>query len=138
MVEDPWKDWTFGIGKSFFVVHTNDVYHKLVEDRGWLANKVLDTWYITQHVKWWRTVLDAGWQSHLPFRAKVFLWRAIVHGLPLAMALKRTHISNGKCFFCKVVEEDARHRFITCPVAKAIWVIISQIWALITGNFLAL
>ena len=24
------------------------------------------------------------------------------------------------------VERDARHRFITCPVAKAIWVIISQ------------
>ena len=36
-----------------------------------------------------------------------------------------------------VVEEDAKHRFITCPVAKAIWVIISQIWASITGNILS-
>ena len=36
-----------------------------------------------------------------------------------------------------MVEEDARHRFITCPVAKAIWVIISQIWASITGNLLS-
>ena len=88
VVENPWKDWSFGIGKSIFVVHTNEVYHKLVEDRVWLPNKVLDTWYITRHVQWWRRVLDAGWQSHLPFRAKVFLWRAIVGGLPLAMALK--------------------------------------------------
>ena len=32
-VEGPWKDWLFGIGQSIFVVHTNDVYHKLVEDR---------------------------------------------------------------------------------------------------------
>ena len=60
VVEDPWKDWSFGIGKSIFVVHTNDVYHKLVEDRVWLPNKVLDTWYITRHVQWWRRVLDAG------------------------------------------------------------------------------
>ena len=36
-----------------------------------------------------------------------------------------------------VVEEDARHRFITCPVAKAIWVVISQIWASITCNILS-
>ena len=55
------------------MVHTNDVYHKLVEDKAWLANKVLDRWYITEHVKWWRRVLDAGWHSHLPFHAKVLI-----------------------------------------------------------------
>ena len=39
--------WYFG--KSIIMVHTNDVYNKLVEDRSWLANKVLDTlngWYM--------------------------------------------------------------------------------------------
>ena len=51
-VEDPWKDWSFGIGHSIFAVNTNDVYHKLFKDRVWLATKVLDTWYITRHVKW--------------------------------------------------------------------------------------
>ena len=137
LVADPWKDWSFGIGQSLFVVNTNDVYHKLVEDRAWLETKVANTWYITRHIKWWTRVLDAGWQSRLPFRAKVFLWRVIVGGLPLAMALKRRNISNGTCFFCTVVDEDARHRFITCPVAKAIWVVISQIWASITGNILS-
>ena len=39
-IEDPWKDWSFGIGQSIFVVNTNDVYHKLVEYRAWLATKV--------------------------------------------------------------------------------------------------
>ena len=67
----------------------------------------------------------------------MFLWRVIVGGLPLAMALKRRHISNGTCFFCAVVEEDARHKFITCPVAKAIWIVISQIWVSITSNILS-
>ena len=88
LLADPWKDWSFGIGHSIFVVNTNDVYHKLVEDRAWLETKVANTWYIARHVKWWTRVLDAGWQSRLPFRAKVFLWRVIVGGLPLAMALK--------------------------------------------------
>ena len=54
------------------------------------------------------------------------------------MPLKRRHISNGTCFFCTVVEEDAKHRFITCLVAKAIWVVISQVWASITCNILSL
>ena len=47
-----------------------------------------------------------GDKSHLPFRAKVFVWRAIIGGLTLVMDLKRRHISNGKCFSCTVVEED--------------------------------
>ena len=64
----------------------------------------------------------------------MFLWHVIVGGLPLAIALKRRHTSNGTCFFCTVVEEDAKHTFITCPVSKAIWVVISYIWVSIIGN----
>ena len=40
-------------------------------------------------------------------------------------------------FFCTVVEEHVRRRFITCPVAKAVSVVISQIWASITCNILS-
>ena len=43
----------------------------------------------------------------------------------------------GHVFFYTVFEEDARHRFITCSVATAIWVIMSQNWASITGNILS-
>ena len=38
-------------GNQFLWCTLMIVYHKLVEDRAWLANKVLDTWYIIQHVK---------------------------------------------------------------------------------------
>ena len=31
VVEEPWKDRPFGIGKWIFVVHTNEVYHKLMK-----------------------------------------------------------------------------------------------------------
>ena len=67
--------------------------------------------------------------------SSIFVQRgALVGVLPLSMALKRKHISYGTCFFCTVVEEDAKHRFITCLVAIVIWEIISQIWASIIEN----
>ena len=89
---EPWKDWFFDNNKSLVAVNTNDVYHKLVKDRVWVQSKVLDTWHIIRGSEWCARVLDAGWKSHLPFRAKVFLWRAMVGGLPLATALKtKTH-----------------------------------------------
>ena len=53
----------------------------------------------------------------------------------MAMALKQRKISND--FFYTVVDEDVNHRFITCSVAIAIWVVISQIWASITRSILS-
>ena len=62
------------------------------------------------------SVLDARWHSHLPFREKVFLQSAMVGGLPLLMALKRRHISNGTCLFYAIVDKYDIHKFITCPI----------------------
>jgi hypothetical protein len=138
VVEEPWKDRLFYNKKSLFVVKTNDIYHQLVDDRVWVQSKVLDTWHITRGSEWCFRVLDAGWKSHLPFSAKVFLWRAMVGGLPLAMALKRRQISNGSCVFCTMIDEDSRHRFISCHVAKNIWLFISQLWGSLTRNILSL
>ena len=67
----------------------------------------------------------------------MFFKRVILGGLPSAMALKRIHIWNGTCFFFTMVHEDAKHRFITCSVVKAIWVVISQIWTSITRSILS-
>ena len=137
LVEEPWNDWCFDNKKSIFAVYTNDVYHKLVEDRAWVAHKFFATWHITRDGEWWSKILDAGWKSCLPFRAKVFLWRTMVGGLPLAMALKRRNISSGTCVFCPSVDEDATHRFISCHVSQGIWIVISQLWDSLTGNILS-
>ena len=40
-------------------------------------------------------------------------------------------------FFYTMVDEDAKHRFIICPVAKAIWVVKSQIRTSIIGSILS-
>ena len=63
------------------MVHTNDVYHKLVEDKVWLANKVLDT----------SKVAVSSFRCKKTFTssicARVCLCCAIVSGLPLVMTL---------------------------------------------------
>ena len=106
-------------------------------DRFWLTNKVLnlDIWNVTQCVKWWRWVLNAIWHSHLPFRAKVFLWRVMVGGLPLGTTLKWRHILNETCFFEIVIKEDDKYKFITCPITKLSWVVMSQLWASWIASF---
>ena len=55
----------------------------------WLANKVFDIWYITQTCK--VVVLSFRFkmgQSHLPFRAKVFLLHAMVGGVAFGNGYK--------------------------------------------------
>ena len=71
------------------MVHTNDVYHKLVEDRAWLANKSFVTWYITLHVKWCNKVLDTRWQTHLPFLCKGHSSACNYHGVVFGGDFKR-------------------------------------------------
>ena len=53
VVEEHGKIGHLGCEKSIFIVESNDVYQKLVEDRAHLTTKVLDTRHITQYVKWW-------------------------------------------------------------------------------------
>jgi hypothetical protein len=64
--------------------------------------------------------MDADWKVTFSFRAKVFLWRAIVGGLPLAMTLKCKHISSGTHVFCTMIDEDTRYRFISYHNVKCI------------------
>ena len=40
------------------------------------------------------------------------------------------------CFFCIVIEEDSMLRYLTYLVAKAIWIVISQLWVSLTGFLL--
>ena len=52
---------------------------------------------------------------------------SIVDRLPLAMALKHQPNYIGACFIYPVIEEDAKHRFITCQLANAIEDVLSPL-----------
>ena len=55
----------------------NYAYIKLsIDTKGWF--KV----YGRKPIQWWQHVFDIGWCSHLPFHAKVVIWRIIIGGLP--------------------------------------------------------
>ena len=71
------------------------------------------------------------------FGAKVFLWYVMFIGLLLAMAFKTDVCRMEHVFFCTVADKDDKHWFIACLIARAIWVIILQMWASLTcANFL--
>ena len=55
--------------------------------------------------------------------AKVFVWRALIGGSPLGLALKQHALATS--FFCIIQMEDSTHRFIQClPFNK------DHLWAL--------
>ena len=46
VVEETLKDFLIHSKKLIFVVHTNDGYHKFIEEKVWIVKKVSYTWHI--------------------------------------------------------------------------------------------
>lgn len=130
----PWDDWVLGRKTRLLKASANAVYHLLVQEKKWLAQKVNKVWHVKKTSSWWKRMLFSSWHSKLPFQGKVFIWRVIVGGLPLATVLQRRRLSNGNCFFCETCQESSHHRFISCPVARQIWAFISSVWQKVTGQ----
>ncbi|KAL0440154.1 UNVERIFIED_CONTAM: putative mitochondrial protein [Sesamum latifolium] len=62
---------------------------------------------------WWRKV----WQSKLPNKVKVFVWRACLNALPTsANLIRRIPGVQAVCPFCSVAE-DILHSLVLCPFA---------------------
>ena len=61
-------------------------YHKIIHMYKQTEIKVMRVWGIRKLILHCNTLLTMGWQSHLPFRAKVFLWRVIFKRLLLGGA----------------------------------------------------
>ena len=43
--------------------------------------------------------MGRGKSYNVPLVAKVFIWRVLIGGLPLGLALKRRGLATGNCFF---------------------------------------
>ena len=132
----PWVDWRLQDGTRLLQVTTNILYHHAMTSLSWLSSKAAKLWNVCKSdARWWK-ILQRGWHSYLPFRAKVFIWRVMIGGLPLGSALKRRGLGSGTCFFCTVPLEDSTHRFIKCPIACTIWKYLSEIWQVLTRCYL--
>ena len=64
----------------------------------------------------WQILLKRSWHSNLPLVADVFIWRVLIGGLPLGLALKRREPVTCNCLFCTVqMDSDDTHHFKQMP-----------------------
>ena len=94
----------------------------------WLSRKVKRLWNLRKSNSRWWEILQRGWPSHLPFHAKVSIWRVMIGGLPLGSTLKRRGLGSGTRFFCIIPLEDNTHRLIKCSITCISWKHLSNIW----------
>ena len=103
-------DWLVFTGTtSLLQVTTNLLYHCFVEFLGWLSSKVEEEWKILKSDNGWWQILQRSWHSKLPLIEKVFIWRVLIGGLSLGLALKRRGLATGNGFFCTIQMEDSTH-----------------------------
>ena len=111
-------------------------YKYIVSSLSWLSPKAENVWNVCKsNARWWQ-IFQHGWHSHFQFRAKVFIWRVMIGGLPLGSSLKRRRLGSGICFFCTILLEDNTHRFIKCPIACIIWKYLLDVWQVLTRCYL--
>ena len=66
---------------------TNDVYHKLIDRYVWMVEWGSKKLGIIRSNRWWESnMVQIKWLSRILYRAKVFTWRVMGHGLPLGVA----------------------------------------------------
>ena len=81
-------------------------------------------------------IVKLSWHSKVSLLAKVFIWRVLIGGLPLGLALKRRGLATSNCFFCIVQMEDRTHHCVQYLIACQIWSYISQIWQVLSWCYL--
>ena len=103
----PRVDWWLQDGTRLLQFTTNILYYHVIALVSWLSPKAKKLWNVCKSdARWWK-ILQRGWHSHLPFHAKVFIWRVMIGGLPLGSALKRWRLGSSTCSFCTVPLEDS-------------------------------
>ena len=110
-LEFPEVNWTFACIKSHSKVKRNYVHHKVIYRYKCMVECANIECEITRSYKWWLSVVQMRWQFHFHVRAKVFIWRVAVGGLPLEITLQRWCVASGIGFVSK---KHSSLRFTSC------------------------
>ena len=102
--------WIGGYKMVHACYRSLQIYCIIMQWHRYLVEKV---WNVCKsNARWWQ-ILQCSRYTHLPFRAKVFIRRVMIGGLPLGSTLKRRGLGLYSCFFCTIPLEDIMpHRFI--------------------------
>ncbi|KAL0404334.1 UNVERIFIED_CONTAM: hypothetical protein Sradi_2074200 [Sesamum radiatum] len=78
----------------------------------------------------WRRTWCVVWQSQIPNKTKVFLWRAIRSLLPTASNLrKRMPFDPVCCLFCGTEDESPIHSLLQCSFPRQVWALSGLRWS---------
>ncbi|XP_022003475.1 uncharacterized protein LOC110900926 [Helianthus annuus] len=68
------------------------------------------------------------WLSWIPLKVRCFLWRVAQYRIPVATNLISRGVSlhSSNCKICCVEPENEEHLFVGCPLAEALWLMISN------------
>jgi hypothetical protein len=78
-----------------------------------------------------RTLWDLVWKSDVPPKVQHFAWRLATNSLPTWCNKKRRNIEiSDQCPLCGMEVEDNFHPFLRCPLAKDLWIVMSEVWQL--------
>ncbi|KAJ0837207.1 putative reverse transcriptase zinc-binding domain-containing protein [Helianthus annuus] len=76
------------------------------------------------------------WESWLPSKINIFIWRLELDRIPTRMALvnRRVNIIDSRCPFCEFAHESAFHLIVDCDFVKGVWSKIRD-WCRIQGGY---
>jgi ribonuclease HI len=78
-----------------------------------------------------RVVWDTVWGCPAPPKVRVFAWRLITNSLATWENKKRRNMeASDICVICGIEREDTYHTFCRCPMARALWEAMREVWPL--------
>ncbi|XP_022020311.1 uncharacterized protein LOC110920407 [Helianthus annuus] len=72
--------------------------------------------------------IESLWNSWIPRKVNLLIWRAIINRLPTKTTLKHRGLPNIEegCIWCNFGLDEPQHIFIRCQVARFIWSVIAS------------
>lgn len=107
---DDFVFWNFSLDGVFSV---RSAYAMLLRNNHNVASPAS-----SRSADWWKHF----WGLHILPRFKVFIWKLVRQGLPLAATLHQRGMSiDPSCSFCHLDPETSSHLFRDCPVIAHVW-----------------
>jgi hypothetical protein len=120
--DDFWA-WLFGMHGSFSIKSAYRMLTKTKNEReAWLEERASSSGRNDQKN------LTSLWNTKVPSKITVFLWRLSHHSLPTGTMLHQHQImsDNNSCNFCHATNDSWRHSLLVCNMAASTWALVDD------------
>lgn len=103
------------------VFSVRSAYHFCMDMKNLKVGKPESSSSVAEHNGWLEL-----WDTNVPAKAKIHVWRLAQNGLAVGSELQRRNIKSGvACPVCER-EETVLHRFWVCPYARHCWALVNE------------